>query len=288
MKDYPLVFIVMRNRNAFSLTSQCLRSLRQLTYPNYHILVVDDGSIDNSPKMLKKTFPYVTLIKNGKYLGYCKGLNLGIREALKNNAEYVFIVNNDTKDFSVNYLEEVVKTFNKDNKVGLVGSKVFNFDGKRIWGGENHRKFGVDMNTPTSGFVVKKEVFKKIGLLDEVLFRFFEDLDFIIRLRKADYKTAFVPTVSFAHLVGGTTTRLGFVYNYYRIRNIFWFLKKHSADSSLKCKIRSIRQLMQTHIYIVLRCCKHGKMKDLIKVVAFVFCGLIIGIFLPYRKKTKK
>lgn len=284
----PKVSIVMLAHNGFPLSSSCLKSLKKLTYPNYDVIVVDDASTDDSPQRLKEAFPDVTLIRNKRCMGYCGGFNVGIREALKNKADYIVIAQNDSKDYSVNYLEEVVKAFTGDNKVGLVGSKVFTFEGKIAWGGENHERFGIFMNTPTCGYVIKGEVFEKIGLFDETLFIFFEDLDFIKRLRKAGYKTTFVSTVSYAHRSAGTMARFSFLYNYYRVRNIFWFAKKYSADISLMGKLREIVNSMLTHVIIILRCCKQGKIKDLITVTGAVFKGLIDGIFLPYKGNKKR
>lgn len=289
MTPAPKVSIILVNLNRFSLTYNCIeKSLEKLTYPNYNIIVVDDGSTDDSVQKLKKTFPDITLIQNERYLGLCKAYNAGIREALKNNADYVFIASNDTKNYSVNYLEEVVKAFTEDNEVGMVGTKVFTYDGKLDWGGENHRRFCIDMNTPTCGYVIKREVFENVGLLDEVLLFAFEDLDFIMRLRKAGYKTAFVPTVSYKHMGGGTKSLFGFDFNYYRVRNIFWFSKKYSADISLMCKIRETVNSMLTHAAIMLRCCMHGKIRELITVTWAVFKGLIVGVFLPYKENKKK
>ena len=178
------------------------------------------------------TFPDITLIQNEKYLGLCKAYNVGIREALKNNADYIVIANNDTKNYSVNYLEEVVKAFTKDDKIGLVGTKVFTYDGKTNWGGETHEKFCVPMNVPTCGYTIKREVFEKIGLFDEALFMNFEDLDFIIRLRKADYKTAFIPTVSYMHMGGGTKSRFGSSFNYHTILIYFWLCNSENIYPS--------------------------------------------------------
>lgn len=278
----PKVSIVTGNQNRFSLVSNCTKSLEELTYSNYEIIVVDDGSTDESPQMLKEAFPRVILIQNEECMGYCKALNVGIREALRNDADYVFLVNDDTKDFSRNYLEEVLKVFEKDEKIGLVGSRVLDFNGNEVWWGQvhqNHKMLGVVSNIPGCGFVVRSKLFKEIGLLDEDLFMFFEDLDFITRLRKAQYKTAFVPSVQFAHLGGGTESRFGFVFNYYRVRNIFLFLKWHGAEMSLLCKARSIVGLMKLHIKVVILCCIRGKIRDLIRVTGAISRGLIDGLF---------
>lgn len=282
---FPKVSVVMRNQNKFFLTFECIKSLEKLTYPNFDIIVVDDGSTDDSPDKLKKTFTHLILISNRKYFGYCKASNIGISEAIKKGAEYVFLVNNDTKDFSENYLEEVIRVFRKDKRIGLVGTRVLDYNGNKIWWGEVHEKLEVVRNTPDCGFIVRSKMCKEIGMLDENFFRFFEDLDFIIRLREAGYKTAFVSSVKFAHLGGGTTSRVGFVFHYYRVRGIFLFLKKHGAEWSLFDKIKNIIQLIKGHIFIVIGCLIHGRMKDFIRVTNAIFRGIIAGLFCKKEKR---
>lgn len=247
-KDQPLVYIVILNYNAFGLTTECLRSLGQLTYSNYHMLVVDDGSLDDSADKIVESFPEITLIRNRKNLNYCKSFNVGIREALRNGARYIFLVNNDTKDFSPNYLEEIVQAFEENSKVGLVGSRCYDYGRGVRWKGVAKDKFGIPMETPTEGYVIKREVFEKIGLLDEKLVIYFEDLDFIVRLRKAGYVTKAVFSVSFAHLGGGTTSRQLFVPNYYRVRNLIWFMKRYCADKPFSWKIMNFMIGLEVHV----------------------------------------
>ena len=283
----PLVYIVMRNRDAFPLTKTALASLSKLTYPNYRILIIDDGSRDDSADRLKKIFPNIELIKTQKYLEYCKSFNLGIKHALKHKAKFIFLVNNDTKDFSRNYLERIVETFQRDKKIGLVGSKCFDYkDGVR-WEGKAKIKFGVPMDTPTEGFIVKSETFKKVGLLNENLVRYFEDLDFIVRLRKKGYKTKPVTSVSFAHLGGGTSSKQIFIPNYYRVRNIFLFIKRHCADKPIAWKINTFKTNMIVHINRLKEAFENKEFLKFIKLLISILLGLIAGVFSPWRENDE-
>lgn len=282
-REYPLVYIITRNHDSFPLTSQFIQSLRQLTYPNYHILVVDDGSVDDSADKISKNFSEVKLIRTGQYLEYCKGLNVGIRVALKDGAEYIFLVNNDTKDFSSNYLEEIVQAFEEDSKVGLVGSWCYDYDGKLRWNGIDKDMIGTPMKTPTEGFIVKREVFEKIGLLDEKLVRHFEDLDFIIRLRKAGYNTKAVSSVSFAHLGGGTSLKHPFIPNYYRVRNLIWFMKRYHADKPFRWKMRKLMAGLEPHYIRLVNSLKQLEIKRFVIIGCSITCGLIVGIAIKWR-----
>lgn len=284
-KDCPLVYIVMRNHNKFCLTHESLISLNKLTYPNYRILVVDDGSIDDSPDKIVKNFPGIKLIRTGKYLEYCKSLNFGIRYALKDGAQYVFLVNNDTKDFSPNYFEEIIQAFRDNNKVGMIGSLCYDYDGNFRREGIAKDKLGVPMEIPTEGFVIKREVIETIGLLNEMLVRYFEDLDYIIRLRNAGYQTHVVSTVSFAHLGGGTSSKQIFIPNYYRVRNLILFIRKHCTDKSLGWKMRECYKYLSLHTGRMKTSLRKGEFGSFFKISGSVALGLMAGFLFKWREE---
>lgn len=238
------MFVVIRNRNKFKLTSACINSLYAINYSNLRIIVVDDASSDNSPELLLERFPHVILIRTEEYVEYCKGYNLGIKRALADGAEYIFILNNDTKDFSKEYLKRVVEIFENDNKVGLVGSRVMNPNGSVRWGGGERGMYGFSRNTPDCGFIVKREVFDRIGFLDEDYIRYFEDLDYIIRLRNAGYKTYYANDISFTHIGAGTVSRYTHTFHYYRTRGIYVFMAKWCADKSNKWKAAETEKIL--------------------------------------------
>ena len=74
----PKVSIITINWNGKEDTAECVNSLLELEYPNYEIVVVDNGSTDGSAESFKKTFPDITLIENKENLGYALGFNTGI------------------------------------------------------------------------------------------------------------------------------------------------------------------------------------------------------------------
>jgi GT2 family glycosyltransferase len=109
-----------------------LKSLEKLSYVNYEILIVDNGSIDDSVTSFKKLYPDIEIIENGKNLGYAEGNNVGIRRAIDKKAEYVLLLNNDVIVDSI-FLTELVCIAENDSKVGFVGPKVYyyNFNGRK-------------------------------------------------------------------------------------------------------------------------------------------------------------
>jgi len=232
MKRDPLVYIIMRNHNSCKFTKESIESLQKMQYPNFKILVVDDGSTDDSYLKLHYTFPNVEFILTHKYLEYCKSLNQGIRYALNYNASFVFLVNNDTKDFSKDYLDKVLQAFNKDKNIGMVGTVCHDYDGKVRHDCKRVKiRFGHHMPVPTEGYVISRETIETVGYLDEQLVRYFEDVDYIIRMKEKGFKIVCLPDVSFKHYGGGTSSSQHYIRNFYRVRNMVWFIKRYSSKT---------------------------------------------------------
>ncbi|MBI1863902.1 glycosyltransferase family 2 protein, partial [Candidatus Woesebacteria bacterium] len=120
------IFIIILNWNRYQDTHDCLKSLEKINKKNLdlNILVVDNGSKVEEIEKLKKIVPANSLILNNKNLGFAQGNNVGIRQALKNNADYVLVLNNDTF-LDKNFLTELVSTAQKDKKIGALTSKIY-------------------------------------------------------------------------------------------------------------------------------------------------------------------
>ncbi|HDL01181.1 MAG TPA: glycosyltransferase family 2 protein, partial [candidate division Zixibacteria bacterium] len=133
----PLVYIVLLNWNGWKDTAQCLDSLKELAYHNYCILIVDNGSTDKSVSRLKSAYPDINLIETGSNLGFSGGCNVGIRHALDSNADYVWLLNNDTK-VDRHSLSRLIAAGESDSKIGAVGSVIYHMnqiDEVQVWGG---------------------------------------------------------------------------------------------------------------------------------------------------------
>lgn len=113
MNNTPLVSIIIANYNNVKDTLECLDSIKETTYNNYEIIVVDDGSTDNSAETLRKR-PDIRLIESDKNYGFIKANNVGIRES---RGQIICLLNNDTI-VDKEWLGELVKTFLADEKIG--------------------------------------------------------------------------------------------------------------------------------------------------------------------------
>jgi GT2 family glycosyltransferase len=244
----PKVFIITLNWNSYIETKDCLKSLKKVTYPNFQVVVVDNASKDDSFQNLKKEFPPYHFLQSKENLGFTGGNNLGIRYALKNKADYVLLLNNDTIVDS-NFLGPLVSAAEKDKKVGLVGGKIYYFEEKdKIWsfGGKINWIKGIansygykkivreDFSKPKeldfiSGCLslIKASVFDTVGYLDEDYFFHTEDVDFCLRLKKHGFKLIFQPESIIYHKISRSIQNYPQWLIYYVYRNPIIFARKH-------------------------------------------------------------
>jgi GT2 family glycosyltransferase len=208
----PSVYVIVLNWNGWQDTVRCLASLDRLEYPNYHILLVDNSSTDNSVDRIRAAWPKVPVIQTEKNLGFAGGNNVGIRHALEQEAEYVWLVNNDTV-VDPHALTAMVELAEEDPRAGVVGSVLYYMDEPekvQIWGGGRvYFWLGVvrdrDISPGRSGLqfvvgasmLVKRALIEDIGLLDDEYFMGWEDIDYGLKARSNGWKlkTAVASTV---------------------------------------------------------------------------------------------
>jgi GT2 family glycosyltransferase len=209
----PTVFIIVLNFNGKDTLIDCLSSIYQSDYLNFEVVLVDNDSKDGSFEKARKLFSRAHFIKNSNNLGFSKGNNVGIRFALEKFADYVLILNNDTL-VEKTTLSTLVKVMDENPKVGVSSPVIFSAD-EKIWfaGGcidwfkmKTYHLTKVDSSLPyatqyVSGcaMLVRKDVFKKIGLFDERFFLYYEDADFSVRAKKDGFDLSIVPSASIRH-----------------------------------------------------------------------------------------
>jgi hypothetical protein len=265
------VFIIILNWNGKDDTIECIKSIKDNTYKNYEIIVVDNGSEDDSVSKIKRCFPKVNVVENERNFGFAGGNNIGIRHAVESDADYILLINNDTT-VDENFLQELVKAGELDNKVGILGPKIYFYkEPKKIWfaGGkvnwlknkgthiglgeidsvQYNNKKEVDYLTGCC-LLVKREVVEKIGGLSEDYFLYYEDVDFSLRAKKAGYKCLYVPESVIYHKVSRSTKPGSPSYIYYHTRNGLVLSKRNGSITSvfflyLYCILLSLKQLLK-------------------------------------------
>lgn len=248
------VYAIIVNWNGVADTLVCLQSLQNVneSYAGLTVVVVDNGSTNDSVSQIKKKFPGVHIIETGKNLGFTGGNNIGMEYALKQNADYIWMINNDTV-VDKNVLS-FVSTF-KDKAIGACGSKIYfapgheyHIDrytdkerGKVIWyaGGlmdwdniyashrgvddVDHGQYDEPLETPFitgCSFIVRADIVRSVGKLDDAYYLYLEDLDWSLRIQHAGYKTMYVPSSIVWHVNAGSSGKPGNpLHEYYFTRN---------------------------------------------------------------------
>ncbi len=223
--------VVILNFNTLELTRTCLRSVLASKLGSFgmEVIVCDNGSTDGSVEMVGKEFPGVILIKNGKNLGFAAGNNPGIRKAL---GRYILLLNSDT-EVPESTFREMIEYMDATPDAGASTCKLLLSDGSmdpachrgfptpwaaftyiakleklfprtRLFG-EYHQGY---KNLSTihevdcivgAFFMVRREVIRDVGVLDEDYFMYGEDIDWAFRMRKKGWKIMFNPTVTILH-----------------------------------------------------------------------------------------
>ena len=222
----PLVYVIILNWNLKDDTADCITSVLNSDYSNYRVLVVDNGSSDGSPEFLRHSFPDVEVIVNPANLGFAAGNNIGIRHALRVEADYVFLLNNDTV-VDTSMLSTLVAYAESAPSIGMVAPKIlYHTDKNRIWrlGERVHRWLPVPLSLGRNqidkgqfsepievdyvtfcGVLIKRRLLETIGLLDEHFVFGYEDADFCHRARDAGYRVICQPQARMWHKVSRST-----------------------------------------------------------------------------------
>ncbi|MFH0805850.1 MAG: glycosyltransferase family 2 protein [Patescibacteria group bacterium] len=242
----PKVFIIIINWNGREDTLECLESLKNNDYLNYEVVIIDNGSKDKFQVSDSK----IKVIYNKENLGFSGGNNVGIKYALENNADYVLLLNNDTI-VSKDFLSKMVEVAENNNKIGIIGPKIYFPDSKKIWfaGGKINwlynkgtmRGFNkidkgqydepkVQKTDYITGCcaLIKKEVLEKIGLMPEEYFLYYEDTDWSLKARQMGYKCIFIPSAIIWHKGSKSAINGSPSYIYYHIRNGLIMARKYA------------------------------------------------------------
>lgn len=239
----PSVAIVVLNWNGLADTLRCIASLERQSYPNFRILVVDNGSTDGSVAALRALGGRVTLIESRENLGYTGGNNLAIREALGDDYGYIWLFNNDAVA-EPDTLARLIAVCEADPGIGLASPLVrddgdpaiIHFAGGRF-----------DLNAPVyeptedldqarawqtadpgrmalwgTAMLARRALVDRIGLLDERIFAYWEDIDYSIRSARAGFRNVMVFDTAIFHAAKPTIRSPEEVKPYY-----FYFMTRN-------------------------------------------------------------
>ena len=263
--DAPEISVVIPSWNTRELLRTCLATLRAARKPPTEVIVVDNASHDGSAAMVAQSFPEVRLLVNEKNEGFARGCNQGMRVA---RGRYVLLLNTDT-ELAIDALELLHAFLERHADYGAVAPRLVHADGRtqrtcnafptlatalffatplerwcpdsrelrryflRDWDHEDER----DVEQPPAAcLLVRAAVLEEIGLFDERLWLFFNDVDLSRRMAEAGWKTRYLFGARVVHHVGASTKQFGdFVPEYQRNRLVY-YRKHHGRMAGLWVK----------------------------------------------------
>ena len=248
-KSLPLVINVILNTNRREDTLECLESLMASTYANQRTIVLDNHSSDGSAAAIEANFPDVQIILIEDNLGYAGNNNVGIESALKQGADWVFVLNEDTI-LDPECTAELIAIGENRPDVGIVGPMVYHHDepnyiqsagglvddhlrGRHLAQNEqDHGQYkqphAVDWITGC-GILVRREAINQVGFIDERFFYYVEEEEWCLRVKKAGWGIVHVPRAKLWHKGVQRNYQPKPSVTYYATRNQLLLLSKHNT-----------------------------------------------------------
>ncbi|HXW01692.1 MAG TPA: glycosyltransferase family 2 protein, partial [Anaerolineae bacterium] len=245
----PYVITIILNTNRRDDTLDCLTSLAQNTYQNHKVIVLDNASSDGSVEAISLKFPAVEIISLTENRGYAGNNNVGIEAAMAQQADWVFVLNEDTI-LDPECIAHLIEVGESDPKVGIVGPLVYHYDEpnvlqsagghlSRYWEGSHIGQNEVDsgqFNQPRKvdwisgcAILVRREVIEQVGMLDERFFYYWEETEWCLRTNRSGWRIVHVPQAKLWHKGVQRDYRPKPSVTYYSTRNRFLMLAKHHA-----------------------------------------------------------
>ncbi len=244
----PEVCVIILNWNNPKDTLECINSVNKLDYENINLIVVDNGSTDDSKKIIQNNFQKIALIESQTNLGYAGGNNLALKSELSKKSRYFLILNNDVilaqdaishlvsailSETNTGFATPMVLEYDKPDRIFSLGGMI---DWKRaetirLHAGEqvnkqDWRSEDVDFASGSALFFDRR-VIDTVGMMDESYFLYFEETDWCIRARKAGISIVTVPDSKVWHKVSATIGQQSPITAYFFTRNEILFIKRN-------------------------------------------------------------
>lgn len=243
----PLVSIISVNYNQAEVTCAMIASLQKVTYPAVEIIIVDNASPTNDPSIIKEQYPFVNLIRSKANLGFAGGNNLGIKEA---RGEYLLFLNNDT-EVAPGFIEPLVRLFEQNSKAGIASPKIIYYGtdnliqyagskGINSWTGRSitlgaleedkgqHNQSGQTELADGAAMMVPRRVVEKVGLMPEIFFLYYEELDWCEMIKRAGFTCHYVAESTIYHKESISVGKASVLKTYYMNRNRLLFIKRNT------------------------------------------------------------
>ena len=236
-----LISVIIPHYNGIDHLQTCLTALREQTYPDIEVILADNGSQDESVAFVQENFPAVRVLELGHNLGLATAINRATRIA---QGDIIAPLNNDT-EVAPQWAEALVQRLNEFPEAGIVASKMLLFDQRNTLhsAGDGFGRDGIPVNRGVwqkdegqfdndtyifggcgGAVAYRRTMLDEIGLFDEDLFMYLEDVDLNWRAQLAGYKAVFAPNAVVYHHLSATGG--GAFASYYTGRNTILVLLK--------------------------------------------------------------
>jgi GT2 family glycosyltransferase len=276
IETFPLISVIIVNYNGLRFLENCLASLKKQTYPcaKYEVIVVDNGSADDSIAFIRNNSPEVKIIEAQKNLGFAAGNNLGFKHA---KGDFFALLNNDT-EVPENWLSALADSMLKSKSIGLVTCKIL-FHGDRQTINSTGLELLSDGRGSDRGFrekdsgqynqiedvfgacgasvLLRKEMLTDIGYFDERLFMYYEDLDLAWRAKLRNWRCVYTPETVVYHIHCGSSGEWSNFFTYHVERN------------------RALVCVKNAPLGMALRCVSIVAIKSCIRIIQGLFMGIV-------------
>ncbi|HRQ40426.1 MAG TPA: glycosyltransferase family 2 protein [Chloroflexota bacterium] len=246
---HPLIVTVILNTNRRDDTLACLESLAQSDYPHLQTIVLDNHSTDGSVEAIQTAFPQVTIIPLTENLGYAGNNNVGIRTAVAQGADWVFVLNEDTI-LAPDCLTQMVAVGESDPQIGICGPMVYHHDEPDVIQsaggvfGRYWESIHLAQNEPDQGqfvqphavgwisgcgILVRRAAIEQVGMIDERYFYYWEETEWCLRAGKSGWRVMHVPQAMMWHKGVQRDYHPKPSVTYYGTRNRLLTIAKHRA-----------------------------------------------------------
>ncbi len=249
--NQPKISVIIPNWNGKKYLKTCFDSLRNQSFKNFEIILIDNGSQDSSTEFLRENYPEVRIIALPDNVGFSKAVNVGIKKA---RGEWIVLLNNDTETHP-DWLQNLKLATEKYPQYYFFASKILCFDQRDIidsagdglyingvaYRRGHHQKDSKEFDEEIEVFgpcgaaaLYKKKLFDEIGYFDEDFFAFYEDVDLNFRAQLAGFRCMYITSAVVYHIGHGSSHNNDWVAFLCRRNQIFTLIKNMSVKFCLK------------------------------------------------------
>ena len=260
--------VIIPNWNGKHLLKDCLESLKNQSYKDFEIILVDNGSEDGSVEYVKDNFPKVKIVELKKNFGFAKAINEGVKVS---DAEYVVFLNNDT-EVSKDWLKSLIDCADLHPEAISVNPKLLNFYDRKIidgagilinevgqarsigWQEKDRGQYDGNLyifGATGGASLFRRKDFIKVGLFDENYFMYSEEVDFAFRAQFQGYKSIFCPRALVFHKHKATAKKFPARVEYWQFKNMTQTIIKNFPTSILLKKWRWLKIIL-VHLNTIL------------------------------------